>query len=144
MASEACLEVRFIANDGVVWEGRASSVLVRTTEGDLGVWPGHVPFMAALVPHGAEVVDEDGDRVVVAVDSGFISVVDNHVSVLSVYGQLARDVSVEQARIELAALHDAVQAAEASDAEVRAYRRYESQVKAANKYNELIKSPTRH
>lgn len=141
---QATLEVRFIANDGVVWEGRASSVLVRTTEGDLGVWPGHVSLMAALVPHGAEVVDEDGDRVVIAVDSGFISVVDDHVSVLSAYGELARGISVEQARVEAAALHAAVQSAEASDAEVRAYRRYQSQIKAAEKYHELIKSAPRH
>ena len=87
------LTVRFVATDGEVWQGEAVSVLVRTTEGDIGILVGHEPFMAALVPHGAEVVGTDGVRHIIAIDSGFLSVFANHVSVLSAFGELAEEIS---------------------------------------------------
>lgn len=136
------LTVRFVATDGPVWSGEAVSVLVRTTEGDIGIWSGHVPLMAALVPHGAEVVGQDGTRHIIAIDSGFISVVDNRVSVLSAFGEMATEISLDQARIELAQMHERVQSAEADDAEMRAYRRLTAQVKAGEKYSEMTRPRT--
>lgn len=131
------LTVRFVATEGLVWQGEAISVLVRTTEGDIGIWSGHEPLMAALVPHGAEVVSADGARHVFAIDSGFLSVFDNHVSVLSAFGELAGEISVDDARVQLAALYERVQSAEADDTEVRSYRRLLAQVKAGEKYGQL-------
>ncbi len=131
------LSVRFVATDGPVWTGEATSVLVRTTEGDIGILPGHEPFMAALVPHAAEVVGTDGVRQIIAIDSGFISVVDNRVSVLSAFGELASRISVDEARIAHAALNARVQAAEVSEAELRSYRRYVAQVRAAEKQEQI-------
>lgn len=134
----APLTVRFVATDGEVWSGEAVSVLVRTTEGDIGILSGHEPFMAALVPHGAEVVSTEGDRHIIAIDSGFISVVDNRVSVLSAFGELASEISLEQARIELAAMNERVQLAEADESELRNYRRLTAQVKAGEKQGQLL------
>ncbi|MDI9628787.1 MAG: F0F1 ATP synthase subunit epsilon [Acidobacteriota bacterium] len=136
------LTAKFVATEGLVWQGEVVSVLVRTTEGDIGIWSGHEPFMAALVPHGAEVVTDDGSRHIIAIDSGFISVFDNHVSVLSAFGELADEISLDEARIQLAALHDRVQLARADDAEVRSYRRLLAQVRAGEKQTQLIRRPT--
>lgn len=131
------LKVRFVDNDGEVWSGEATSVLVRTTEGDLGVLSGHVPLMAALVPHGAEVVLPDGMRLILAVDSGFVSIFDNNVSVISAYAELAGDISFDEALIEAAAMHDRAQAGELSETEMRNYRRLQSQVKAGEKFGKI-------
>lgn len=136
------LTAKFVATDGLVWQGEALSVLVRTTEGDIGIWVNHEPLMATLVPHGAEVVTRDGARHIIAIDSGFISVFDNHVSVLSAFGVLASEISLDEARIQLAALHDRVQSAEADDTEVRTYRRLVSQVRAGEKYTHLTGQDT--
>ena len=133
------LNVKYVATDGLVSQGDALSVLVRTVEGDIGILAGHEPLMAVLVPHGAEVVTADGVRHVIAIDSGFLSVFANHVSVLSAFGELAEEISVDEARVELAALHAKVQAAEADEREIRQYRKLQSQVKAGEKYHELIK-----
>ncbi|WP_341730103.1 F0F1 ATP synthase subunit epsilon [Brooklawnia sp.] len=138
MASDL-LNVRFVATDGLVWQGDALSVLARTVEGDIGILAGHEPLMAVLVPHGAEVVTSNGVRHVIAIDSGFLSVFDNHVSVISSFGELASEISVDDAEVGLAALHARVQAAEASERELRQYRRLQSQVKAGQKYGELMK-----
>ena len=58
---------------------------------------------------------------------------------LSAFGELAEEISVDEARVELAALHAKVQAAEADEREIRKYRKLQSQVKAGEKYHELIK-----
>ncbi|WIY83823.1 F0F1 ATP synthase subunit epsilon [Propionimicrobium sp. PCR01-08-3] len=134
------LSVKFVATDGLVWQGDAVSVLVRTVEGDIGILVGHEPLMAALVPHGAEAVTPDGVRHVIAIDSGFISVFNDHVSVLSAYGELADEISLDEAQIELAAMHSKVQSAEVTERELRQYRRLQSQVKAGEKYRELAKN----
>ena len=141
-ARDKPLSVKFVATEGLVWQGEVVSVLVRTTEGDIGIWSGHEPFMAALVPHGAEIVTDDGARHIIAVDSGFISVVDNHVSVLSAFGELAEEISLDDARIQLAAMHDRVQLAKADDSEVRTYRRLLAQVRAGEKQTQLSGRPT--
>ena len=141
-ARDKPLTVKFVATEGLVWQGEVVSVLVRTTEGDIGIWSGHEPFMAALVPHGAEIVTDDGARHIIAVDSGFISVFDNHVSVLSTFGELAEEISLDNARIQLAAMHDRVQLAKADDSEVRTYRRLLAQVRAGEKQTQLSGRPT--
>ena len=141
-ARDKPLTVKFVATEGLVWQGEVVSVLVRTTEGDIGIWSGHEPLMAALVPHGAEIVTDDGARHIIAVDSGFISVFDNHVSVLSAFGELAEEISLDDARIQLAAMHDRVQLAKADDSEVRTYRRLLAQVRAGEKQTQLSGRPT--
>lgn len=141
-ARDKPLSVKFVATEGLVWQGEVVSVLVRTTEGDIGIWSGHEPFMADLVPHGAEIVTDDGARHIIAVDSGFISVFDNHVSVLSAFGELAEEISLDDARIQLAAMHDRVQLAKADDSEVRTYRRLLAQVRAGEKQTQLSGRPT--
>ena len=141
-ARDKPLSVKFVATEGLVWQGEVVSVLVRTTEGDIGIWSGHEPSMAALVPQGAEIVTDDGARHIIAVDSGFISVFDNHVSVLSAFGELAEEISLDDARIQLAAMHDRVQLAKADDSEVRTYRRLLAQVRAGEKQTQLSGRPT--
>ena len=39
-ARDKPLSVKFVATEGLVWQGEVVSVLVRTTEGDIGIWSG--------------------------------------------------------------------------------------------------------
>ena len=101
MAEGDTLFVDVVAADRRVWEGEALSVIARTTEGDIGILPNHEPVLALLVPSAAEVLTADGKREVIAIDGGFIAVSDNRVSVLSQYGRLAHEISLEEAEQEL-------------------------------------------
>jgi F-type H+-transporting ATPase subunit epsilon len=133
------MQVAVMAADGPVWEGEAVQVIVRTTEGDMGVLPGHEPFMAALVPCAAEVTSVDGSREIIALDEGFISVFNNRVSVLSAFGVLAREISLDEARRTEAQLHDLVDSGRADNQEVRAYNRAVAQVKAGEKFAQVAR-----
>lgn len=131
--STRALAVTVVAADGVVWEGEARSIVARTTEGDIGILPNHEPMLAALVPCGAEIVANDGQRLVVAVDGGFISVADNRVSLLSQYARLSEDISGAQAEQELEQARAAIAAGDTSDETQREHDRAEAEVRAARK-----------
>ena len=42
------LTVELVAADRTVWSGEATMVIARTTEGELGVLPGHAPLLGQL------------------------------------------------------------------------------------------------
>jgi F-type H+-transporting ATPase subunit epsilon len=113
------LQIELVAADRVVWSGQASQVTARTVEGDLGVLAGHAPLLSLLVPGVVEIKPLEGGEVVrAAVAEGFLSVSDDHVSILSEDAFLASEIDASQTRAELEAAqadddHDGVLRAEA-------------------------------
>ena len=112
------LQIELVAADRVVWSGQASQVIARTVEGDLGVLSGHAPLLSLFVPGIVEIKPPGGEVVRAAVAEGFLSVADDHVSILSEDAFLASEVDASATRAELEAAQsdgdqDAVLRAEA-------------------------------
>ncbi|MGO1384228.1 MAG: F0F1 ATP synthase subunit epsilon [Arachnia sp.] len=104
------LKVEVVSADRQVWAGDVINVIARTTEGDLGILPGHEPLMAALVPCVVDIVTSDGRSETLAVDGGFISVAESHVWILSQDAVMGQEVTLEKAYpavAELVTLRDA-------------------------------------
>ena len=101
MAKE--LKVQLVAADHQVWSGEARLVVARTTEGEIGLMPGHEPVLAVLVPGPVTIRPMEGETVVAAVHSGFLSVADDTVSVLAEVAELADEIDVERARAAMEA-----------------------------------------
>jgi F-type H+-transporting ATPase subunit epsilon len=123
------LHVELVAADRTVWSGEATFILARTTDGEIGIMPNHAPVLSVMVAGAIEVVTEDGDRWAAAVDSGFLSVANNRVSILSESVDLARDIDLAQARRDL----ERAQSAAESDGGPEVVRRAEARVRAAEK-----------
>ena len=130
------IRVEVVAAAGIAWEGDALSVIVRTTEGDVGILPNHEPFLAAMVPCAAEVLTVDGRREILAVDEGFISVADNRVALLSQYATVAHEIDLNEAEHELAAAERRLNQGEVDEETMQHFRRAQAQVKAAKLANE--------
>lgn len=79
----AQLQVRLVAVERIVWSGEADMVVARTTDGELGVLPGHIPLLGQLVDDTEVRVKRDGDDLTWKIDGGFLSVTDDGVSVLA-------------------------------------------------------------
>ncbi|MCL2542334.1 MAG: F0F1 ATP synthase subunit epsilon [Nocardioidaceae bacterium] len=94
------LQVELVAADRIVWSGEATQVNARTADGEIGILRGHTPVMSLLAPSVVEIVT-DGSTVIAAVDSGFISVANDRVSLLSEHARLGSEVDLEAARAEL-------------------------------------------
>ncbi|MCZ2829571.1 F0F1 ATP synthase subunit epsilon [Modestobacter sp. VKM Ac-2986] len=124
----ATLQVELVAVEKMIWSGEASMVITRTTEGELGVLPGHAPLLGELAPGGVvRIRRESGEDLVVAAHGGFLSVTERGVSILAETAELATDIDVERAR---EALRRAEAAGDDPEA-LAAARRAESRLRAA-------------
>ena len=120
------IQIELVAADRVVWSGQAREVVARTVEGDLGVLAGHAPLLSLLVPGVVEIYPyEGGDTVRAAVEEGFLSVADNHVSILSEDAFLASE-------IDAAAVKSQLETARA-DEDDAAVRRAEAKLRLVDK-----------
>jgi F-type H+-transporting ATPase subunit epsilon len=107
MAAEDVLQVELVAADRLVWSGEASMIIARTTEGDVGVLPGHAPMLSLMVDGVVDVTTTDNETWIAAVDAGFLSVADNRVSILAEHAEMAHDIDLEKARADLERAHRA-------------------------------------
>ena len=78
------LHVELVSVEREVWSGEASTVIARTTEGEIGILPGHAPLLGQLAEgHDVRIAQEGGGELVVTVGGGFLSVTDEGVTILA-------------------------------------------------------------
>ncbi len=124
----ATLQVELVAVERMIWSGEATMVIARTTEGELGLLPGHAPLLGQLAEGGVVTIRTDsGDDVVVAAHGGFVSVSERGVSILAETAEIAGEIDVERAR---EALRRAEEAGDDPEA-LNAARRAQSRLRAA-------------
>jgi F-type H+-transporting ATPase subunit epsilon len=118
------LHVELVSVEREVWSGEASQVTARTTEGEIGILPGHAPLLGQLADGGTVTIYQaGGERVLAAVHGGFLSVTDEGVTVLAEVAEMASDIDAGRAR---AALDRA-----RSEQDLAAQRRAESRLRAS-------------
>ncbi len=124
--SDDVMQVERVAADRLVWSGEAKMVIARTTEGDVGILPNHAPMLSTMVHGIVDVTTTDNETWIAAVDSGFLSVANNRISILSEHAEMSHDIDLEKARTDLercksegAVDDEALAAAEAAWAEAR-------------------------
>jgi F-type H+-transporting ATPase subunit epsilon len=77
------LTVSVVSASTEVWSGAASAVVARTTEGEIGILPGHEPLLAILGAGEVRVTKTGGGKVVANAEDGFLSVENNTVTVVA-------------------------------------------------------------
>ena len=120
----ATLQVELVAVERKIWSGEATMVIARTTEGELGVLPGHAPLLGQLAEGGVVTIRTDsGEDVVVAAHGGFLSVTERGVSILAESAEISTEIDVERAREALRRAEADGEDPEALDAARRAQSR---------------------
>lgn len=95
----ADMQLELVAVERTVWSGRASLVVARTVEGDIGVMPGHAPLLAQLREgFAATITESNGTTLRVAVHGGFLSVTKQGVTILAEDADLQEEIDVDTAR----------------------------------------------
>ena len=130
MATDKLLTVSLVAADRVVWEGEATMVIARTTEGDVGILPNHAPLLSLMVDGVVDIRTPQGETWVAAVDAGFLSVADNRVSILSEHAEMSHEIDLEKARHDL---ERALAAGEDNGSATEAVRKAEARIRAVEK-----------
>jgi F-type H+-transporting ATPase subunit epsilon len=96
------IAVELVAVERRLWSGKATFVVAQTTEGEIGIMPGHEPVLGQLVEGGVVKVNTtDGETVCAAVQGGFLSVTGTAVSVLAESAELSDEIDVAEAKAAL-------------------------------------------
>ncbi|WP_072342166.1 F0F1 ATP synthase subunit epsilon [Actinomyces urinae] len=90
MAKSKMLQVEVVTRTERLWHGLASSVVVPSVEGDLGVLVGRAPLLAVLRPGSVAIETESEGRKIVEVSGGFASVDSDFVTIVVEQGNFAQ------------------------------------------------------
>ena len=126
------LRVELVSPERVVYEGEAELVIARTTDGEIGFQPGHVPFVGNLVSSVIRIALSDGGVQRIAVHSGFVEVSDNHVALLSDIAELAEDIDTDRAKNALDRANELLAGDSANEEAAKALQRAEVRLLAAD------------
>lgn len=100
----ADITVELVSVERMLWSGEASIVTAQTTEGEIGVLSGHEPMLGQLVENGVVTIrPTEGDKLVAAVQGGFLSVSPEKVTILADYAVWADEVDSSSAESDLQA-----------------------------------------
>jgi F-type H+-transporting ATPase subunit epsilon len=78
------MNVEIVAVDRKIWSGPATFIFTRTTVGEIGILPRHIPLVAQLVDDAMVRVEREGENDLrIAVCGGFLSVTEETVSILA-------------------------------------------------------------
>ena len=83
--------------DGLLYDGEAERIVVRSIEGDLGILAGHTNLCTALGMGEAHLVDDQGNTRRAACIGGLVSVMNGVCRVMATTWEWQEDIDVERA-----------------------------------------------
>jgi F-type H+-transporting ATPase subunit epsilon len=86
----ATMMVDVVSAEAQLYSGEAEAVYARSTEGEIGILPGHMPILLALgeaAPVRVQTVE--GREVTINVTHGFLEFRENHLTVLADAAEVA-------------------------------------------------------
>ena len=111
-------ELKIVTLDGLVYDGMAEELIVRTVNGDMGILAGHINCVAAL-GMGRATVMIDGKKRYGACIGGMVTVVNGAVTLVPTTFEWAEDIDAKRAEAAADRAKEVIAKKDASDADVR-------------------------
>lgn len=103
MAENKSFQLRIITPDRVFYEGEVDMVEFNTTEGEIGVLPGHIPLTVIIKPGILNIYEAEGEKHA-ALHSGFVEILPERITILAEIVEWPEEIDENRAE---AALHRA-------------------------------------
>jgi F-type H+-transporting ATPase subunit epsilon len=110
--------LEIVTPDGVSFDGQAESLYVRTQQGDIGILPNHIDYLAAL-GMGQARVTVDGQTRTAACIGGMVSVSAGEVKLVATTFEWAEDIDVPRAKAAEARARRAIDGNKLTEEELR-------------------------
>ncbi|MBQ6852444.1 MAG: ATP synthase F1 subunit epsilon [Oscillospiraceae bacterium] len=110
--------LKIVTPDGLLFDGAAQELIVRTTSGDLGILAGHINCVAPL-GMGQAMVLTDGKRRYAACIGGMVSVVNGQVTLVPTTFEWADQIDVSRAEASKRRAEQILQDRSATDTQIR-------------------------
>ena len=111
-------QLKIVTPDGLIYDGQAEELVVRTTSGDLGILAGHINCVAPLGMGRATVII-DGKRRYAACIGGMVSVVGGYVTLVPTTFEWAESIDAARAEAAQQRAEAILHKKDASDTELR-------------------------
>ena len=110
--------LKIVTPDGLIYDGQAEELLVRTTNGDVGILARHMNYVAPL-GMGRAVIVSDGQRRTAACIGGMVSVSKGEVTLVPTTFEWADKIDVARAEAALEKAEKVLHDQNASDTDLR-------------------------
>ena len=110
--------LKVVTPDGLIFDGKADELVVRTTTGDLGILAGHVNCVAPL-GMGQAMVVADGKKRYAACIGGMVSVVGGNVTLVPTTFEWAENIDVNRAEASSKRAQNVLDNKSSSDREIQ-------------------------
>ncbi|MBQ9925493.1 MAG: ATP synthase F1 subunit epsilon [Clostridia bacterium] len=96
MADNKILQLRIITPDRLFYEGEAEMVEFNTTEGQIGVLPGHIPLTVIIKPGILHIYEAEEEKEA-ALHSGFVEILPERITILAEIVEWPEEIDVTRA-----------------------------------------------
>lgn len=110
--------LKIVTPDGLIYDGQAEELIIRTVTGDMGVLAGHINCVAAL-GMGRATVLMDGKKRYGACIGGMVSVVNGAVTLVPTTFEWAEDIDLKRAEASADRAKKVIGDKDSSDADIR-------------------------
>jgi len=107
--AEKTFTLRIITPERLFFEGEAEMVEFNTTEGEIGVYPGHIPLTVIVKPGILRIHEKEGVRIA-ALHSGFAEILPEGISVLAEVVEWPDEIDEKRANEALTRAQDRLKA----------------------------------
>lgn len=97
MASDNCFKVKITAPDRLFYEGEAEMIELTTTEGQIGVYKGHIPLTAVIAPGVVRIYESEGQVKSASLISGFVEILQDRVQILAEIVEWPEEIDLNRA-----------------------------------------------
>jgi len=110
--------LKIVTPDGLVYDGQAEELIVRTSTGDMGILAGHINCVAAL-GMGRATVMIDGKKRYAACIGGMVSVVNGTVTLVPTTFEWAENIDLKRAEAAADRAKQVLSSKNADEADIR-------------------------
>ena len=96
MADNSSFLLRIITPDRIFYENQVKMVEFNTTEGEIGVLPGHIPLTVIIKPGILNITEGEGDKEA-ALHAGFAEILPEQVTILAEIIEWPEEIDEERA-----------------------------------------------
>ena len=132
--AEKSFKLNIIEPEGVFYEGTAEMLELNTTEGEIGILPGHIPMTVIIKPGIVTIYETGGEEKRAAVHAGFVEILQDRVTILAEIAEWPEE--IDEARAE-AALDRAKERIESHSPEIDMARAEAAMLRALARINVL-------
>jgi F-type H+-transporting ATPase subunit epsilon len=99
--AEMSFKLNIIEPDGVFYEGEIDMLEFNTTEGEIGVLPGHIPMTVIIKPGIMTIYETGKDEKRAAIHAGFAEILPDQVTILAEIAEWPEEIDMARAEAAL-------------------------------------------